>query len=237
MRNGILVALAALSMFIAAGCGDDAGESSSPPQDPRLESDGHEPLVGTTWRGDRIVGDETKVGSAGMKEPPRILLTADDRMQIFTGCNTAGGRAIADDAYIRFGPIGISRARCEGRDGRVEEALLDPLRSRVKYEFDGRRLKWIGKEFDLYLSPIGAADKVAVPARPDLLHGRAFVLNSVAGDAFTVDVPLNLSFRQEEFSADADCNSRSYRYGISDGRMTGRLAMTTEMLCGGPEGR
>lgn len=237
MRKGILVALAALSMIVVAGCGDGSGGSPDSSPDPRLESDGHPPLVGTTWRVDRIVGDETKVNSAGMEEPPRILLTADDRMQIFTGCNTAAGRAIADEPFIRFGPIGISRARCGGREGKVEEALLDPLRSRVKYEFTGQRMKWIGKGIDLYLSPMGAADKAAVPARPDLLAGRAFVLNSVAGDALTVDVPLNLSFRLQDFSADADCNHRSYRYRIRNGRITGQIAMSTEMLCRGPEGR
>ncbi len=237
MRKGILAALLALSMIVAVGCGDDAGDAPGSPPDPRLESDGHEPLVGSTWRVDRLVGGQTKLSTAGMNEPPRILLTADDRMQVFTGCNTAGGRAIAGDAFIRFGPIGISRARCGGREGRVESALLDPLRSRVKYEFIGKEMKWTAKGFDLYFSPMGAADKMAVPARPDLLAGRAFVLNSVAGDALTVDVPLNLSFRLEDFGADATCNHRSYGYAIRDGRITGQLAMSTEMLCPGPEGR
>lgn len=236
MRNGILAVLAMLCLTAAVGCGSDSSGPSDPP-DPRFASNGHEPLIGTVWKVDRIVGDESVVRTKGLSEPPRLLFEADGMMQAFTGCNTASAAIKVDDAYLRFGPVSIGQVTCRGQGGKVESALLDPLRSRVKYEFHGKGLKLIGKEFDLYLTAMNSPAGIGVPATADRLAGRTFVLEEVSGDVLTEEAPMDLNFGFRNFGVDVNCNNQIYSYEVSQGKIRGQVAMSTDMLCHGPEGR
>ena len=97
-------------------------------------------LVGPTWTVDSIV-----TGAAASSVPAGVVATlrfgADGRFEVDTGCNRGGGRAVGDEATLRFIEMILTERACQGPPGDLEAAVLAVLtRDAVTYQIDAQTL-------------------------------------------------------------------------------------------------
>jgi len=101
---------------------------------------GHPPLpvVGTYWTLETIA-DAGPDGSAASvpagARAPTLRFTEDDRVVLFAGCNTGGGRAVVrDDGSAEIGPLTLTRIACGEAATELERTVTSILEGRVSLE-------------------------------------------------------------------------------------------------------
>jgi len=96
--------------------GDTGGAGFSPPS-----------IAGTDWELHSL-GDGGDMASVPAGVEPPTLTISDGRAAVFTGCNRGTGTAqVRDDGFVVFGPLALTRKKCDGAADRTERAVLRVL--------------------------------------------------------------------------------------------------------------
>lgn len=100
------------------------------------------PVVGTSWTLDTIAAgngpDDSAASVPAGVRAPTLRFTEDDRVELFAGCNSGGGRAVVgDDGFAEIGPLTLTRKACERAAMETERAVTSILAGRVALGFSG----------------------------------------------------------------------------------------------------
>lgn len=105
------------------------------------------PLVGTTWRVDTLVSDQSAMTSVALEQArPTLTIAADDTVTGWTGCNTFYGRAEVADPTVTFSPVNLGGPVCNGETGDIERTIVGVLDGPVQASIDADRLTLTGAE-------------------------------------------------------------------------------------------
>lgn len=113
------------------------------------------PVIGTTWELSSY-GDNS--GSTASVKPgvrlPFLQFAENDTVKLFDGCNTGSGPAqVNEDGSIVFGPLALTRKACPGLTGDVSRAILNVLKGKTAYAFEGQNLVISRKGSSLTYNP------------------------------------------------------------------------------------
>jgi len=114
----------------AGGKGGTGGAHFSPP-----------PIAGTDW-------ELVSLGARGSSspfptgfEPPTLRISPNGKATVFTGCNRGTGRAeVREDGFVHFGPLALTRKKCDGVEARTEEVVLQVLDGEAAAGFSEQNL-------------------------------------------------------------------------------------------------
>lgn len=97
------------------------------------------PVTRTRWVLDSLVRGDT-VGSVPEGVEAHLRIADDGRVELFGGCNGAGGRVTVTDDTLVWGSLIGTLIACEDARGEVERFVRDVLRGRTTYDVTGDRL-------------------------------------------------------------------------------------------------
>ncbi len=83
-------------------------------------------------------GDGSAASVPAGVTPPTLRFTTDDRAEVFTGCNSGGGRGVVrEDGFAQLGPLALTRKACDEAAMATERAVTAILAGRVALARDG----------------------------------------------------------------------------------------------------
>ncbi len=142
-----------LSRFLAAGpawtlAGDDltvSTDTTTVTLRDRKVVHPDRPLVGTTWRVDTLVSEQSATTSVALEQArPTLTITTEQTVTGWTGCNTFYGRAEVDEQTVTFAPVNTGGPACPGEVGDIERAIVRVLDGPVETSIDADRLTLTG---------------------------------------------------------------------------------------------
>lgn len=225
-RAALLVLVVGL---LAAGCGDDAGSSGSPPSEA--------PADAIPWGTDLVSTMVTRDGAAGLVPGTAVRLSFHDdrRASASAGCNTIG----VDGATVRDGRLiatagGMTEMGCDPERHAQDEWLAAFLGSEPTWRWDGSTLVLTGGDAEVTLVDVEVA-------RPDReLEGTRWELDSLVEgtdpDSSVSSAPEGVWFELDDglISGHDGCNSFTGPATVTDTSFAARELVGTRIACEWP---
>ncbi|MFZ4720276.1 MAG: META domain-containing protein [Ilumatobacteraceae bacterium] len=95
------------------------------------------PLEGTTWT---VTGTVQGDGTQSLDTEPATLTLKDGTAQVFAGCNTGTATYTVDGDQITFGPLGLTKKRCDETADLLESVVTKVLTGTVGFDVEGTKL-------------------------------------------------------------------------------------------------